>query len=128
MQGIEPPPQAEITITDSAKEFFEKFANMNGQSLLLDKDKEFVYLNIKVMAGGCSGRVISLDLESSSCEWNPLTDHLLMSNNITILISSKSYDLVKGLVIDYNNDLMASGISFNFPNADHVCGCGKSWN
>lgn len=127
MQGIEPPPEAEIIITDSAKNFFEKFANTQGKSLFLDKDKKFVYLNIKVMAGGCSGFQYSLNLVPSSSEWNPLTDHLLISNGVHILIDPKSYDLVKGLIIDYKNDLMESGLTFTNPSSTSTCGCGKSF-
>jgi iron-sulfur cluster assembly protein len=127
MQGIESPPEAEIIITDSAKDFFEKFANSQEKSMfLLDESKEFVYLRIRVMAGGCSGFQYSLQLESIS-DWNPLKEHLLYANKIHILIDSKSYELVKGLVIDYKNDLMESGLTFTNPSSTSTCGCGKSF-
>ena len=118
-----------VTITDSAKEFFIKFATMDGKSFDgVDKDKEIVYLQVAVMAGGCSGFQYSLNLVPTSANDNPLENHVLVSNGISILIDSKSYELIKGLIIDYKNDLMESGLSFINPSATSTCGCNKSFS
>ena len=117
-----------VQITDSAKDFFIRFAEQNGASFFaIDEDKKTVYLRIKAIAGGCSGLQYDLSLEESSCEWNPMEETIWVTNDISIMVDSKSQPLLEGLIIDYNDDLMNSGLTFTNPNATSTCGCGKSF-
>lgn len=128
MEDLKQTNDGNIKITDTARDFFIRFANSQGKTFFtVEKDKELCYIRMKVKAGGCSGRLLSMELENVSNDRNPLENTILISNGISIIVDSKSRPLMDGLVVDYNNDLMDSGIKFTFTNAEHTCGCGKSW-
>ena len=47
-------------------------------------------------------------------------------NKFTICIDIKSYLFLNGMEIDYEEDLLKSGLVFNTPTAKRTCGCGES--
>ena len=128
METLEQAETSAITITDPAKDFFAKFAAANDKSFDgLDNDKEIVYLKVGVTAGGCSGFQYSLGIQDTTEEWNPMTETVLVNNGISILVNNRSLELIKGLIIDYKDDLMESGLTFTNPSATSTCGCNKSF-
>ena len=44
-----------------------------------------------------------------------------------IFVDSKSFNFLKGSLIDYVDDGLNKGIKFVNPNAKAVCGCGESF-
>jgi iron-sulfur cluster assembly protein len=47
--------------------------------------------------------------------------------NCTIFVDNKSFNFLKGSLIDYVDDGLNKGIKFVNPNAKAVCGCGESF-
>jgi iron-sulfur cluster assembly accessory protein len=117
-----------INISDTARQFFIRFAESEGKSFFaVDNDTKLVYLRVKVLAGGCSGFQYCLELEDNTKDWNPMTENILVSNGISMIVDSKSRQLLGGLIIDYKDGLMESGLTFTNPSATATCGCGTSF-
>jgi Fe-S cluster assembly iron-binding protein IscA len=50
----------------------------------------------------------------------------VMKLQLKICIDIKSYLFLNGMEIDYQEDLLKSGLVFNAPKASRTCGCGES--
>tara|TARA_A100001515_G_scaffold115332_1_gene96930 strand:+ start:40 stop:396 length:357 start_codon:yes stop_codon:yes gene_type:complete len=103
-----------ITVTEKAK---GKISDLLSQRQTPDH-----YLKISLQGGGCSGFMYSYDFVSLPEE----KDKLFEFDNVKICIDRKSYLFLNGMEIDYQDDLLKSGLVFNNPNADRSCGCGES--
>jgi iron-sulfur cluster assembly protein len=53
-------------------------------------------------------------------------DKVFTFDTLTICIDKKSYLFLNGTEIDYQEDLMKSGLVFKNPKANRTCGCGES--
>jgi iron-sulfur cluster assembly protein len=87
-------------------------------------------LRLKVEQGGCFGLFYCLDLESESVHDstpNPQQDRYYESNGIPIVVDSQSYPFLKGMKLDYTEDLMGGGFRFQNPNVSNICSCGISF-
>jgi iron-sulfur cluster assembly protein len=100
----------------------------------LTRQKPNSKLRLKVEQGGCFGLFYCLDLESSSADetvetvFNQQQDHYYHeSNGIFIVVDAQSYLLLKGMKLDYTEDLMGGGFRFQNPNASGTCSCGISF-
>tara|TARA_R110001583_G_scaffold103833_1_gene251086 strand:- start:6 stop:332 length:327 start_codon:yes stop_codon:yes gene_type:complete len=80
------------------------------------------YLRIGLQGGGCSGYMYKYDFISQPDE----KDKVFEFNDIKICIDIKSYLFLNGMEIDYEEDLLKSGLVFNAPKASRTCGCGES--
>ncbi len=81
-------------------------------------------LCLGVKAGGCSGLLYTIKLESVQTEGDPVFHH----KNITIITDQKSYEYLEGLKLDYSEDLMGGGFRFRNPKATTTCSCGQSFS
>jgi iron-sulfur cluster assembly accessory protein len=82
-----------------------------------------ICFRLRVEAGGCSGLIYKLSFDSAS---HP-NDHLYECDGLQAIVDSQSLQQVKGLQIDYSEDLMGGGFRFQNPNATANCGCGNSF-
>ena len=80
------------------------------------------YLKIGLKGGGCSGFMYSYDFISEPEEKDKIFDF----GEVKICIDIKSYLYLNGMEIDYEEDLLKSGLVFNAPRAQASCGCGES--
>lgn len=80
-------------------------------------------LRLGVVGGGCSGMSYKFKLEQ---EPRP-TDNILEYDGVKVLVDPRSYEVLKDLTLDYHETLMERGFVFKNPNAQHTCGCGKSF-
>ena len=80
------------------------------------------YLRIGLKGGGCSGFMYHYDFISESDE----KDKIFEFDDVKICIDIKSYLFLNGIEIDYEEDLLKSGLVFNTPNVTRTCGCGES--
>ena len=103
-----------ITITEAAKEKI--------RSLLRRRQSPGDFLRIGLQGGGCSGFMYHYDFISEAQE----KDKIFNFDDIKICIDSKSYLFLNGTEIDYEDDLLKSGLVFNSPKASRKCGCGES--
>jgi iron-sulfur cluster assembly protein len=88
----------------------------------LDADK--VCLRVGVKGGGCSGFSYLLDLTETQKE----TDELFWQHGIRVICDPKSVLYLKGVTIDFKDEIMGRGFVFQNPNASSSCGCGSSFS
>ena len=80
------------------------------------------YLRIGLQGGGCSGFMYKYEFADQPDE----RDKVFEFGDIKICIDIKSYLFLNGMEIDYEEDLLKSGLVFNAPRATRTCGCGES--
>ncbi len=80
-------------------------------------------LRVSVIAGGCSGYLYDMRfIDKPSKE-----DLNFKQDTVNIAVDKNSTEMLHGMTIDYIDTLNESGFKFNNPNAEHGCGCGKSF-
>ena len=103
-----------ITLTENAKNKIK--------SLLKQRQTPDYYLRIGLQGGGCSGFMYSYEFVEASDK----KDKIFKFDEVKICIDMKSYLFLNGMEIDYEEDLLKSGLVFNAPKAQRTCGCGES--
>ena len=103
-----------ITITD--------FAIQKGSGIMRKRQTPGYYLRIGLKGGGCSGYMYSYDFIEAPEE----KDKIFEFGEVKICVDIKSYLFLNGMEIDYEEDLLKSGLVFNTPSAKRTCGCGES--
>lgn len=86
--------------------------------------QETNFVRIKIQGGGCSGLMYNLSFDSSIS----LDDITIEKSEFKIVIDSKSFIYLKGVILDYEDGLNGKGFVFNNPNAKDTCGCGESFS
>ena len=81
-------------------------------------------LRLRVEQGGCSGLSYQMEFEKDSAP----DDRVIHSDDLDIVVDSKSLQYLDGIHIDYTEDLMGGSFCFQNPNAAEVCSCGTSFN
>ena len=107
-----------ITLSETAA---REISNIIEQQEL---DAKQVCLRVGVKGGGCSGFSYILDLTESKSEG----DEAIEQHGITVVCDSKSYLYLNGTTIDFKDEVMGRGFTFNNPNATSSCGCGSSFS
>ena len=80
-------------------------------------------LRLGVQGGGCSGYSYLLKFDSGQ----RATDKVFEFDGAKVFVDPKSYALLEGLTLDYQETLLQSGFVFHNPNAKQTCGCGTSF-
>jgi iron-sulfur cluster assembly protein len=107
---------AEITLTQPAANRLQ--AVMKGES------KEGFALRLEVVGGGCSGMSYKMTFEDKQKEF----DKVFESQGMRIFCDLQSWLYLKGIEIDYSDDLLTGGFKIKNPNAQRTCGCGTSFS
>ncbi|WP_078555641.1 HesB/IscA family protein [Bacillus alkalicellulosilyticus] len=103
-----------LTITDSAVEQIKKMMAEEGEDLML---------RVGVKGGGCSGLSYGMGFDSKAEE----EDTTLTLNGLQVVVDNESVPVLKGVVIDYKQNMMGGGFTIDNPNAIASCGCGSSF-
>ena len=103
-----------ITMTD--------FAIQKVSGIMMKRQSPDHYLRISLKSGGCSGFMYFYDFIEAPEEKDKLFDF----GKVKICIDIKSYLFLNGMEIDYEEDILKSGLVFNTPKAQRSCGCGES--
>ena len=103
-----------ITVTEKAR--------IKIKSLLNQRQTPDHFLRIGLRGGGCSGFMYKYEFIDKADE----KDKIFEFDDIKICIDIKSYLFLNGIEIDYQEDLLKSGLVFNAPRASRTCGCGES--
>ena len=93
------------------------------KDLLAKRELEGYALRVFVSGGGCSGLQYGMALEGSI---RP-EDTNIELHGVKVVIDEVSYDHLRGAVVDYVEDVMASGFKIENPNAVSTCSCGSSF-
>ncbi|EIZ79676.1 iron-sulfur cluster assembly accessory protein [Novosphingobium sp. Rr 2-17] len=104
-----------ITLTDSAAEAV-KTAISRAEELPAG-------LRIQVEAGGCAGYKYLMGLVKEPND----DDARILVGDVALFIDEASQPLLAGTTIDFVVALEGSGFTFENPNAESSCSCGKSF-
>jgi len=113
-----------ITLTEVAANKLRELAEAADLNITDGESGSAVF--ITVHAGGCSGFQYGMGFFPAPV---PTRDHALFhSEGVCIAVPKAAVPLLGGTVVDWHEDLMNSGFTFRNPNAEHTCGCGKSFS
>jgi iron-sulfur cluster assembly protein len=104
-----------MTLSGAAASRLEKLYASGQQGKLL---------RISVNARGCSGMSYQMDWVD---EAGP-ADEKVTSHGLTILVDRKATLFLIGSVMDYKEDKLTRGFTFENPNEKGRCGCGESFH
>ena len=82
------------------------------------------YLRLGVKGGGCSGFSYALDLTEKKND----NDEEWEIHGVKVICDPQSYVYLKGVSVDFKDEVMGRGFVFNNPNATSSCGCGSSFS
>lgn len=101
-----------ITITQNALDIINMTRNEN-------KIGDEFYLRIGTRGGGCQGMNFILGFDSEIDD----ADRILQTEDLSLLIDSKSLFYTMGVTLDYIDGPNGSGFVFHSPNNEKTCGC-----
>lgn len=122
--------RAKPATTEAGIRLTEKAAEQILSILKKDNFPEASYLYVGVKGGGCSGLSYILDLRKEENAPIADTDEVFESHGIVVVADMKSYIVgaLSGTSIDFQDEMVGGGFTFNNPNAKHSCGCGSSYS
>lgn len=91
--------------------------------LVAENNLEGSYLRMGVRGGGCSGLSYTLGFDKETGQFDRIFDF----DGVKVVIDMKSFLYLKGVELDYTQDLLGGGFKFHNPNAKRSCGCGSSF-
>jgi len=106
-----------LKLTEKAAKEVQRIAEEQG----LNSDSFMLRMGIR--AGGCSGFQYDLDMTEEKGE----NDSEFESNGIRIICDPKSLLYLEGTTLDFEDNLNKRGFTFNNPQSQSCCGCGKSF-
>ncbi len=80
-------------------------------------------LRIAVHESGCSGWAYQMSFDTTTQS----SDQTFDCGEIQVAVDAKSLPYLKGLTLDYTEDLMGGSFRFHNPNARQTCSCGHSF-
>ncbi len=104
-----------INLTESAVNAVKTAISSSGQTA--------GGLRIMVQTGGCAGFKYSMGLTSSP---EP-DDTVIERDGVRVFVDRQSHEMLNGTTIDFVVALEGSGFTFDNPNANSSCSCGKSF-
>ena len=85
-------------------------------------DTEAIRIGIK--AGGCSGYKYAMEYAKEVAKF----DEVIEEKGVRLLIDPKALMYFLGCVMDYADNGLEAGFTFENPNVKGKCGCGSSFN
>lgn len=107
--------EAVLTLTESAATQIKSLRD----SQPAEKGKA---LRVYVEGGGCSGLQYGMVFDEQRQD-----DLKVEHHGMPVLMDPVSANYLKGATIDYSDALTGGGFKITNPNAQHSCGCGKSF-
>jgi iron-sulfur cluster assembly protein len=105
-----------VTLTQTAAEHVKKIQASNA-------DFENKILRVAVAGGGCSGHTYQIGFDEERDG-----DQKYECFGVDMIIDEGSLSIIKGMEIDFVEQLSGSTFVFNNPNAVNSCGCGSSFS
>jgi len=108
---------ARIQLTESAL--------AEAKRIMEKRDLDDTYVRLGVKGGGCSGMSYTMNFDRTVNEKDKIFEY---ENGVKVVVDVKSFLYLRGLVLDYSNELMGGGFKFENPNAKRSCSCGSSFS
>lgn len=81
-------------------------------------------LRITVSTKGCSGMAYKMEWVEAPAT----TDEIVKAEELAVLVDRKASLFLIGTVMDYKEDKLTRGFTFENPNEKGRCGCGESFH
>lgn len=91
--------------------------------LLAAEGDDRLAVRVAVRPGGCSGFTYEMYFDAD----HEPDDQILSFGSLEVRVDAASAQLLLGARLQYTSGLQGSGFSFENPNAQRGCGCGKSF-
>lgn len=91
---------------------------------ILSNNHKATGVRIGLKKAGCTGYMFFIDVVNTP-ETN---DYRLTESEVDIFISKEIIPIIKGTVVDYQNQGLTRKFVYNNPNVKMLCGCGESFN
>jgi len=105
-----------MTLTDAAAE--------RARLLIAQAEKPIIGLRVGVKAQGCSGMSYYVEYAEEKKKFEEVVE----DKGVTLLIDPAATMFLIGSEMDYQEDKLQSGFTFNNPNEKGRCGCGESFH
>ncbi len=105
-----------ITLTDAAAD--------RAKLLVAQANKPIIGLRVGVKAQGCSGMSYFVEY----AEEKKMFEEVVEDKGVTLLIDPAATMFLIGSEMDYQEDRLQAGFTFNNPNEKGRCGCGESFH
>ncbi|WP_404403830.1 HesB/IscA family protein [Pelagibacterium halotolerans] len=92
------------------------------KEIIEDSDKPVAGVRVGVKNAGCAGMAYTLDYVEAPVDGD---DHI-SDKGVDVWVEPKATLFLLGTVMDFTEDKLKSGFTFNNPNQDGACGCGES--
>ena len=106
-----------VSLTDEALAEVNRLREKKG----LDE----IILRVGVKGGGCAGLSYTMSFEEN--EIKP-TDNVMQYPGVKLIVDRKSGLFLRGMTLNYSDDLIGGGFKFENPNAKKSCSCGTSFS
>ncbi|MDP7539591.1 MAG: iron-sulfur cluster assembly accessory protein, partial [Alphaproteobacteria bacterium] len=89
-----------------------------------ERGKESAGIRVGVRNAGCSGLAYTLEYADSIENF----EEVVVDKGVTVIIDPKAVMFLIGSEMDYVEETLSSGFTFNNPNEKGKCGCGESFH
>lgn len=103
-----------MSLTDAAVERINE--------IIEDSEKPVVGVRVGIKDAGCAGQSYTLAYVSEPVQGD---DHI-EEKGVHVYVEPKATLFLLGTVMDFEEDILKSGFTFNNPNQTGECGCGES--
>ena len=103
---------------------FTQRAAKRLSAILKAENKTDYGLRVEVISGGCSGMNYYMTFDNEKKEF----DKVFESQGLKIYCDLKSWLYLKGVQVDFSDDMLSGGFQIINPNAKRTCGCGTSFS
>lgn len=105
----------DIQVTKAAQDYFAQYLAKTGAQAI----------RLSIKKAGCSGFGYVLEDVNEPCEGDLQAS---CEGEVLLYVDADAYDTaLKGLCIDFQQDVLSSGLVYSNPNQQGVCGCGESF-
>lgn len=94
------------------------------RGLLAQRGRESAGIRVGVRHAGCSGLAYNLEYADEVAPF----DETVVDKGVTVLIDPKAVMFLIGSEMDFVEDKLRAGFTFNNPNVKGECGCGESFH
>ncbi|MDX2204176.1 MAG: iron-sulfur cluster assembly accessory protein [Hyphomicrobiaceae bacterium] len=104
-----------VALTDNAVTAVKKAIAKSG--------KDGSGFRVMIENGGCAGFKYKIGLDAAPRDGDAVVD----ANGVRVFVDPQSAPMLEGVTIDFVEEMGRAGFSFQNPNAQKKCNCGKSF-
>ena len=103
-----------MSLTDAAAE--------RVREIMQESETPVMGVRVGIKNAGCAGQAYTLDYVSEPVKGD---DHVV-DKGVDVYVEPKATLFLLGTVMDFEEDILKSGFTFENPNQTDACGCGES--